>query len=45
MCGHSVYRADEVRFAISLPLDPKLSKGSRPSSGKFADLIPEFRQH
>lgn len=45
MCGQSVYRADEVRFAISLPLDTGAAKGVPLNCGAIPDLIPEFRRH
>ncbi len=45
MCGQSIYRADEVRFAISMPLDQRASKGELRTTGPVAGLVPEFRRH
>ena len=45
MCGQSIYRADEVRFAITLPLGQKTTRGTLAKASPIADLIPEFRRY
>lgn len=43
MCGQSFYRADQVRFAIRLPLDGA-PRGATRRHDAPPDLVPEFRR-